>query len=47
MPIAFPKKNLDKKKSNLFLIPLGISNKDSKNVGRLVKIELTTTSGSP
>jgi hypothetical protein len=30
MPIALPKKNLDIKKSNLFLTPLGISNKDSK-----------------
>ena len=40
-------KNLDLKKSNLFRTPLGISKKESINIGRLVSIELINTCMSP
>jgi hypothetical protein len=40
-------KNLDLKKSSLFLTPFGISKKESINIGRLVNTELISTNLSP
>jgi hypothetical protein len=47
MDVCQHKKNIDLKKSSLFLTPFGVSKKESINIGILVNTELISTNLSP